>query len=191
MGVTMQGLDNAVIVRGRFAIPAVSSAVSQQTAGEPKVGVLRARGEYMLVVLRPVAAGEQLFRLEGRHTATPSRFSVQLGIDSHIDLPDDQSEQDILDRYFWRFLNHSCDPSAVIVDPYVVAHRDLAAFDVVTFDYNTTEWDMAEPFACVCGASNCLSLIRGFRHLSAGQVAALPMVAAYLEQQRAHLAIAG
>jgi len=34
----------------------------------------------------------------------------------------------------------------------VVAARDLAADDELTFFYPSTEWSMAEPFDCWCGA---------------------------------------
>jgi len=30
----------------------------------------------------------------------------------------------------------------------------------------TTEYDMAEPFACHCGSPRCFGTIRGFKHLT-------------------------
>ncbi|MBX9796793.1 SET domain-containing protein-lysine N-methyltransferase [Sphingomonas sp.] len=149
-------------------------------ADRRKVGVLRARGEYALIMLQAVAAGEKLFRLAGIETGTPTRYSIQIGGDQHLDCSPDIGEQDLLDRYFWRFMNHSCAPSVTIAYPYVVALRDLAPWDAVTFNYNTTEWDMAEPFACRCGAESCLGEIKGFKHLTKAQIDQLPAVAPYL-----------
>jgi hypothetical protein len=48
----------------------------------------------------------------------------------------------------------------------VVAVRDIPAGEELTFDYLTTEWEMATPFACRCGAADCRGLIQGFKHLS-------------------------
>ena len=49
---------------------------------------------------------------------------------------------------------HSCAPSVVLdtVARTVVAAHDLAPGDEVTFFYPSTEWRMAEPFPCWCGA---------------------------------------
>jgi hypothetical protein len=46
----------------------------------------------------------------------------------------------------------------------LVALRELAAGEELTFDYNATEWDLAEPFRCSCGACGG-SIVRGFAHL--------------------------
>jgi hypothetical protein len=35
----------------------------------------------------------------------------------------------------------------------------------VTFFYPSTEWDMAQPFKCNCGAKECLGVIHGAKHL--------------------------
>lgn len=65
-------------------------------------------------------------------------------------------------------LNHSCDPN-IMVDTLRLelrALRDIAAGEELTFFYPSTEWDMAAPFACLCGSSECLRLVAGARYLS-------------------------
>ncbi|MEY5032012.1 MAG: Phosphoribosylformylglycinamidine synthase [Planctomycetota bacterium] len=90
-------------------------------------------------------------------------------------------------RHPWRFLNHSCDPSAAVQSRSLIALRPIAAGEQITFDYTTTEGSMAEPFTCLCGASGCVGTVRGFAHLSAAEQRArrdrlAPHLRALLEQ---------
>lgn len=133
------------------------------------VGVVRAAGEYRLIALRSIASGERMFRIEGELSPRPSRFSVQIGEGLHIDLGPGHTSEEILDRYFWRFMNHSCEPNSIIRGQEVIALRTIPPWQDVTFDYNATEYDMADPFVCRCGSPQCLGVIRGFKHLAAAQ----------------------
>ena len=145
------------------------------------LGVMRTRGEFRLVAVHAIAAGEKLFEIEGDLQPRPSRFSVQIGEDVHIDLGPDHATEEILDRYFWRFMNHSCDPNAFVRDRDVFAQRDIEPWESVTFNYNTTEWCMAEPFSCQCGETQCLGVIKGFKHLTTAQRERLrPFLATHL-----------
>lgn len=132
----------------------------------------------MLFSARTVPSGRLLFTIEGDVTSCPTRYSVQVGSSVHVDLPPDVSRKVILDRYYWRFMNHSCEPSAVICGRGVCSLRKLEQWDEITFNYNTTEYSLAEPFECRCGSTNCLGQIRGFRYLSR----------LHREQLRPHLA---
>ena len=164
----------AVSVRGSEA---VGNAVPPRT-----VGVLRALGEYRLVAICRLPAGTPLFTLEGEAYSKPSRFSVQTGRDVHIDQGATSSHEEVLDRYFWRFMNHSCDPNTMIRDRQAVARREMLQWEPVTFNYNTTEWEMAEPFVCHCGSPVCLGIIRGYKHLTPQQRRLLhPTAAPHLE----------
>jgi hypothetical protein len=64
-------------------------------------------------------------------------------------------------------MNHSCEPT-VIVD--VTKWEVRAAVPIkkgtpLTFFYPSTEWDMAQPFKCSCGAKECLGTISGAKHI--------------------------
>lgn len=135
------------------------------------VGVLVTQDERRLVTVQDVAKGECLFRLEGRVRSTPTRFSVQVGPDQHLDQDSKHSAEDRVARYPWRFMNHHCEPSTAIRNRECIALRDITAGEDVTFDYNTTEYDMAEPFACRCGSARCVGVVRGAKHLTAEQQA--------------------
>lgn len=66
-------------------------------------------------------------------------------------------------------LNHSCDPNVRLDTDrmLVVAERDIAPGEELSYFYPSTEWDMAEPFACHCGSPVCLGMVRGARHIPA------------------------
>lgn len=133
------------------------------------VGVLVERHERRLIAVRSIARGGTLFRIEGRETPVATKYSVQVGWETHLDQGDARDAQDRVARRFWRYMNHACGPSTVIRDRDVIALRDIGAGEDVTFDYNTTEWDMAEPFECRCGGAMCVGVVRGARHLTAAQ----------------------
>lgn len=61
--------------------------------------------------------------------------------------------------------NHSCDPNAGIVrDVFLVAMRDIAAGEEVTFDYSTIIAD-AWVLECRCGSDRCRGTIGKYANL--------------------------
>ncbi len=145
------------------------------------VGVLVTPDGRHLIALCPIAEGTTLFSISGREIQTPTRYSVQFGPALHLDQDCARDITDVVRRYFWRYLDHSCDPATLIRDREVIAVRDIAPGDRVTFNYNTTEYDMAEPFRCHCGTARCVGIVRGARHLTRAQRAHLaPWLADYL-----------
>lgn len=92
----------------------------------------------------------------------PSKFTIQIGRGRHL-----YAESVIR-------MNHSFEPTIRLELPaqhaddadallVLVADREIEPGDPITFDYNTTEWEMAEPFACAGTGRQ----VRGFMHLSA------------------------
>lgn len=133
------------------------------------VGVLVHDHHRRLVAIRDIARGTRLFRITGREIASPSKYSVQVSASLHLDQECARDEFELVNRYFWRYLDHACEPTTMIRDREVIAVRDIAEGEGVTFHYCTTEWDMATPFACHCGSARCLGTIRGARHLTSVQ----------------------
>ncbi|OJJ43941.1 hypothetical protein ASPZODRAFT_72222 [Penicilliopsis zonata CBS 506.65] len=97
-------------------------------------------------------------------TASPginAYSSVQTGPNTHIEL-----NSDLL------YINHSCDPSLVFdmkqMQVRVADKRPLKAGDTLTFFYPSTEWEMAQPFQCTCGAGEktCKGWISGAQKMS-------------------------
>lgn len=89
----------------------------------------------------------------------PTYLTVQVDVDKHI----------LLYPEHLQYINHSCDPN-VFFDTHamkIVALKPIGEGDEMTFFYPSTEWHMAQPFACFCGSSNCLREIRGAAHIPA------------------------
>ena len=84
----------------------------------------------------------------------PSRFTLQLGVGRHVDAGE------------IRYLNHSCAPNAYFAASArrLVAEREIRAGDEVSIFYPASEWDMACPFLCECGADSCIEFVTGADH---------------------------
>ncbi len=121
-------------------------------------------GAYRLVASRKVAAGATILRIDGIVQSYPSRYSVQVGPDEHIERPSTITAEEEERLYQWRFLNHSCAPNAALVGRDLRALRPIGRGEEITFDYLTNEFDMASPFRCGCGSPECVGEVRGFRH---------------------------
>lgn len=66
----------------------------------------------------------------------------------------------------YKFLNHSCNPSAGIKGKVtLVALRDMNEGDEITIDYSTIEGNPLWEMKCACGAPNCRKLIRSVQFL--------------------------
>ncbi|MFM9170657.1 MAG: SET domain-containing protein-lysine N-methyltransferase [Phycisphaerales bacterium] len=121
------------------------------------------RGLFALVAVR---AGARILDLDGEILPLPSAFSLQVGEHEHLHPHRDALAADSAERCQWRFLNHSCDPSCWIDGRALRARRAIAPGDELTFDYNCTEWSMASPFRCGCGACDGAT-VQGYAHLDA------------------------
>ncbi|MBI2655422.1 SET domain-containing protein [Candidatus Woesearchaeota archaeon] len=72
------------------------------------------------------------------------------------------------------YINHSCNPSTKIdfAEMCFVAVRDIKKGQEITYNYLTTEYDMAKDnldFECMCNSKSCVGRINGFRYLSKSQ----------------------
>ena len=104
-----------------------------------------------------VPAGTTVLPLVGRPTATRGRLTLQVAPGLHL-APDGAA---------WALTNHACRPSCRVdfARWTLVTARPLAAGEELTWDYLTTEWELAAPFVCRCGTEGCRGEIRGFRFL--------------------------
>lgn len=147
------------------------------------VGVLVTHDERRLIAVRGIESGSVLFRITGQETSTPDRYSLQIGTGQHLDQSCARNMDEVVQHYYWRYMNHDCDPTTAIRDRMTIALRDIAPGESVTFDYNTTELELAEPFACHCGSAHCVGVVRGARHLTPGQRERLgPVLPDYLRE---------
>ena len=113
-----------------------------------------------LVTRLPFKTGDVLapIRIAQRYLY-PGRHTLQVS----------ESEHATLDPPQLALIDHACAPNARfdLQRGQVVALRDTPANKSVSVFYPATEWAMAAPFACGCGAPQCLGTIRGARDLPA------------------------
>lgn len=68
------------------------------------------------------------------------------------------------------YCNHSCSPSLEFdmsrFEVRVARDRPLSVGDELTFFYPSTEWDMVQPFRCICGTEKCLGTITGSENIA-------------------------
>lgn len=137
-----------------------------------------------LFATRDISAGSTILSIEGRAQGHATRYSIQIDAVTHIDAEAVLPDHEMRARYPWRFLNHSCEPNARVEGRSLRAIRPIATGEQITFDYTTTEADMSTPFDCLCGASCCIGLVRGFNHLpEAARRARLDRLAPHLRAQ--------
>jgi hypothetical protein len=145
-------------------IPAVISAYTMVSKhGFADIMQNTNTGEKSLHATSFFDAGEVIsdFAAERTHD-TPNYLTVQTGDDQHI----------ILKPEFLQYINHSCNPN-VFFDTssmQLVALKEIQPGDEFLFFYPSTEWNMAQPFDCFCGTSQCLHRIQGAAYLSDAEV---------------------
>jgi len=123
----------------------------------PSPLVVRTQNKYRsLITRRPFKKGEIICPIPSEAVYDrPTQFTVQVGRDRHVEVKELAS------------MNHSCDPSTILdtTRMLVIARRDIAAGEELTFFYPSTEWEMSAPFICLCGAANCIHVVAGARFL--------------------------
>ena len=149
--------------------PVASEPVATHTA----LAIGACNGQLCAIAARPYRVGEEIVRLTGVLVTRPSRYSVQIAENQHIEPPSGAALEEMIGEHTWRYMNHACEPNAAFRGRTLVALRPIAAGDEVRFHYAATEYEMAEPFACRCGARTCAGEVRGYRYLSAEQRALL------------------
>ncbi|MBX9691479.1 MAG: SET domain-containing protein [Cyanobacteria bacterium] len=122
--------------------------------------------------------GEIVFQFQGytRHIKNATPLGLQ--VEENLFLESDRDDPNRFDE----FTNHSCDPNGYAYfnagKTFFVATRDIEPGEELTFNYNTTEWDMFEQeevmkercvFQCFCGAKLCAGMIMGYKYLSLEQ----------------------
>jgi hypothetical protein len=162
------------------------SSLFRETGSGLGIAVVHRDGHYRVMATRAIAAGAVICPITGTRTSRPTRWTLQVGVRAHIEADPAATLEEQIERFPWRFLNHSCDPNARIAGLEVVALRPIEPGEELTFNYNSTEFDMVSPFACHCDSSACEGTIRGFAHLPPAEQARLrPYLAAHLGRKLA------
>jgi len=162
---TAAGMLPETLVLGSLA--AIVRGVDRQGAHHLADGLVARRSAsegFGVFVTRPLPQGSLLCVWGGRIVATSRmlmlpedrrRYAVQIDDDRYLITP-------ITGLGAADLVNHSCDPSALLVGANsLVARRDLMAGDEVTYDYATSDANPYLGFDCRCGAGGCRGRVTG------------------------------
>ncbi len=127
----------------------VEAAESAEVAWEPDGKRVRVRA--------CVPKDTPILKISGSMVGSPGPATIQADRDFHF--RDDGAP--------WESVIHSCDPNCAIdFNSWTFySKRPIQSGELLTYDYFTTEWEMAAPFRCACGSENCRGFISGFKHL--------------------------
>lgn len=117
-----------------------------------------------LITTAPIAVGEVISRLQSDEPRMTLAKLYQLSSDEQDELMhycyqcDD--EHIVCEQGIERFMNHSCDPNTWWADDHtMIARRDIAMGEEITYDYATTEITVPFEMNCRCGSPNCRGVI--------------------------------
>ncbi len=107
----------------------------------------------------------------------PTYLTVQVAANKHITLKPS----------FLQYINHSCSPNVFFNTDtmQLICLEDINVGEELCFFYPSTEWYMQQPFACNCGAQNCLQLIQGASFLS-DEIATQYQTTSFIKMQLAN-----
>lgn len=125
--------------------------------------------------LEDISTGSFLTDLWGAVKNSPDSHTVHVEKNKHV------TPEGVM-----KYVNHSCDSNAKFIFEkrkvsfptlsdnhevcwHMVATRNIKKGQGITYDYNLTEYDMAEHFQCNCGSEKCLGEIKGFKYLTPEQ----------------------
>ncbi len=119
---------------------------------------------------------EGIFLFDAVFVTSPDRYTIQVNGAKHLDTG----------THMGLFVNHSCAPNSRFCGEQLglFAIAPIRTGEELTFNYLTTEWDMAAPFECRCGSEPCHGTISGFRYLSSADQRTLePKALPYLRKR--------
>jgi len=139
----------------------VSSAIPKTMGFNPSLLVENKSHGLGVFAAQNFVVGDRLAIFEAEFVEYPTKYTIQVDKRKHL----------VTEGNLGAFLNHSCDPNSRIVAETleVIANRPIKKGEEVTFNYLSSEWEMASPFTCRCGSKNCMGTIKGFRQLSMDQ----------------------
>lgn len=148
--------------------------INDHTEPNSNIEMKHYKGHKGLCAIKDIIAGSVIFQLKGSVSRHANKYSVQLSRDKHLDFPPVRKPNDDLD-YAWQYLNHSCEPNGYVnaAEYGFCALRNIRKGEEITFNYLTTEYELAAPFRCGCRSAKCFGFIRGNKFLTADQIAEL------------------
>ncbi len=96
-------------------------------------------------------AGELICEVIGDEIDAPTRTSLQLGNNKHIDV-----------KAPVMYINHNCNANIILKNDTFVAKTLILKGDEITFDYNDSEEVLSDPFLC----RDCGEMMKGRKFMA-------------------------
>ncbi len=92
---------------------------------------------------------------------TPTYLTVQIAENIHVELI----------PTFLECINHSCEPNAFFETSKkaLICIKPIQIGEEFTFFYPSAEWEMDQPFECLCRSKSCIGFVRGALYLNKEQ----------------------
>lgn len=142
----------------------------------PKLAVRATEKGKGLFAIDTIDREEVLITFEGKILDHPTKTTLQIEEGQHLEGPGEHDD----------YLNHSCNPNTYIdcTRRCLCALCSIPPGAEITFNYLTTEWDMANKFTCQCGDTECVKEIKGFKYLMQEQREGLsPFLSPFLQKK--------
>lgn len=107
--------------------------------------------------------GTVLGTATGNTSGFPDQHSIQVDENMHLSVKGSGLE----------LVSHACNPNCVLkvkhnesINEYAISlivKRNIKPGETLSWDYETTEYELSHPFECCCGDSSCRHWIRGYR----------------------------
>lgn len=127
-----------------------------------------------------ISKGTTILQLELENlTDKPNKYTLQVDDNKHVSC----------ESYEWiMYLNHRCDANLKVEIFENILKlsltKDVNTDEEITFNYLTTEFDIAESFVCKCDSRKCYNEIKGFKYLSnENKIELFPMMLPYLKEK--------
>ena len=95
--------------------------------------------------------GQLVCEVIGEEIEAPTRTSLQLGGNKHIDV-----KAPIM------YINHNCNANITLKNDTFVAKKLILKGDEITFDYNDSEEELSDPFLC----RDCGEMMKGRKFMN-------------------------
>jgi hypothetical protein len=123
----------------------------------PPVLIRPGRFGLSVIAERPIRWGEEIVRfVDCEIRPKGGSNTLQLSLYEHA------YEPKVL-----AIVDHSCDPNTFVdvARRALIANQDIPAGTPLTRFYPSTEWALAQPFACLCGQEGCIGEVKGAKHM--------------------------
>lgn len=99
-----------------------------------------------LFATKTYKAGEVVLKIEGDVLSTPTRTTIQVAPNQHVDVDSPG-----------KYINHSCQANCIVRKHELIAAKDIYIGEEITFNYEENEDELAHPFIC----KDCGKMIEG------------------------------